>query len=126
MDIGTLVTVTDHEAGAEYRLRSPVDGKPTDVYITIKGADSLEWRKQKRIQTNTIVKAREQKKGDIDYDALDVDALVAVTTSWRGIAKDGAEWPCTPENVRYLYENSPRIVAQLLGFISDSANFTKG
>jgi hypothetical protein len=128
MDIGSLVTVSDHEAGAEYNVRSPVDGKLTDVFITIKGADSLEWRKQKRGQTNKIIESRSSSKKaqELDYDSMDVDALVAVTVAWRGIIKDGEEWPCTAENVRFLYEGSPRIVSQLLTFISDSANFTKG
>lgn len=128
MDIGSLMTVEDHNDGAEYNVLSPRDGKKTDVFIKIKGPDSVEWRKQKRLQTNAIIASRGAKdaKTEIDYDAMDIDALVAVTVSWRGIVKDGKEWPCTKANARKLYEQSPRIVSQLLTFVSDTVNFTNG
>lgn len=124
MEINDLTTSDKHEAGAEYNVLDN-KGKKTDVFITLQGADSKEWRKQKRKQTAAIMKARADET-DIDYDELDVNALVEATISWRGLIKDKKEFPCTAENKKYLYENTPSLVNQLLVFIGDSANFTKG
>lgn len=127
MEFDKLATTASHEAGAEVNILSPVDGSPTDVFIKIKGADSKAWRVQRKRQTSAIVQAKsEGKLEEIDYDALDVDALVAITIDWRNLTKGGKKYECTPENARALYEQSPSIVSQLLTFLGESANFTKG
>lgn len=127
MEFDKLATTASHEAGAEVNILSPVDGSPTDVFIKIKGADSKAWRVQRKRQTSAIVQAKSEGKLDeIDYDALDVEALVAITIDWRNLTKGGKKYECTPENARALYEQSPSIVQQLLTFLGESANFTKG
>lgn len=127
MEFNSLATAISHEAGAEVNILSPVDGKPTDVFITIQGADSKEWRKQKKKQTSLIIAAKaNDKMQDLDYDAMDVDALVAVTLGWRGIVKDGEEFKFTKANAKELYNQAPAVVEQLISFLGDSANFTKG
>lgn len=127
MEFDKLATAASHEAGAEVNILSPVDGSPTDVFIKIKGADSKAWRVQRKRQTSAIVQAKSEGKLDeIDYDALDVEALVAITIDWRNLTKGGEEYKFTPENARALYEQSPSIVQQLLTFLGESANFTKG
>lgn len=127
MEFDKLATAASHEAGAEVNILSPVDGSKTDVFIKIKGADSKAWRVQRKRQTSAIVQAKSEGKLDeIDYDALDVEALVAITIDWRNLTKGGKKYECTPENARALYEQSPSIVQQLLTFLGESANFTKG
>lgn len=127
MELSNLLTVADHEAGAECNIISPVDGKPTDVFILLAGADSSIWRKSKRKQTAEIMAAARSKAPvDLDYDAMDIAALVDATIGWRGIVSDGKPFEFSKENALKLYSGSPGIVNQLLDFIADKRNFTKG
>ncbi len=127
MEFDKLATAASHDAGAEVNILSPVDGSPTDVFIKIKGADSKAWRVQRKRQTSVIVQAKaEGKLDDLDYEALDIEALVAITIDWRNLTKGGKPYKCTKANAKALYEQSPSIVQQLLTFLGDSANFTKG
>jgi hypothetical protein len=127
MDISLLATAESHGEGAECNILDPVTREPTDVFIKIMGADSKEWRAQKKKQTNAVLEARSQDKAkSIDFDAMDVDALVAVTLDWRGIVSNGEDYPFTKANAKNLYQNAPNVVSQLLVFLADGANFTKG
>lgn len=127
MELSNLLTVDDHEAGAECNIVSPVDGKPTDVFILLAGADSAIWRKQKRKQTSEIMaSARSKTPVDLDYDQMDIAALVEATLGWRGIVSGGEPYEFSKENALALYTGSPGIVNQLLDFIADKRNFTKG
>ena len=127
MELSNLLTVDDHEAGAECNILSPVDGKPTDVYILLAGADSAVWRKQKRKQTSEIMaSARSKKPIDLDYDQMDIAALVEATLGWRGIVSGGNPFEFSKESALKLYTGSPGIVNQLLDFIADKRNFIKG
>ena len=127
MEFDKLATTANHEAGAEVNILSPVDGSPTDVFIKIKGADSKAWRKEKKRQTSKMIAAKaEGKIEDLDFDQMDIDALVAVTIGWKGITKGGKVYKFSEENAKELYEQSPAIVEQLLKFLGDSGNFTVG
>lgn len=126
MEFDKLATTAFHEAGAEVNILSPADGTPTDFFIKIQGADSKAWRREKKRQTSKMISAKSENKLDeLDYDQMDIEALVAVTMDWKGITKGGKKYECTPENARALYEQSPDIVEQLLRFLGDSANFIK-
>ena len=125
MDINKLQTVGDHEEGAECNILSPVDGMPTDVYIKIKGSDSKSWRKAKKDQMAKIIEARQKDKMDhLDYEGMDAEALASVTISWTGITKDGKPYEFSKENALKLYQESPAVASQLLGFIEQRENFT--
>jgi len=127
MELSNLLTVDDHEAGARCNIVSPVDGKPTDVVILIAGVDSAVWRKQKRKQTAEIMAAARSKSApDLDYDAMDIAALVDATLGWEGIVSNGKPYEFSRENALKLYKGSPGIVNQLLDFIADKRNFIKG
>lgn len=127
MDFDNLATLAAHEAGAEVNILSPVNGSPTDVVIKIKGPDSKEWRREKKRQTSKIIQAKaEDKLEALDYETMDVEALVAVTIDWRNITKGGKPYKCTKANAKALYSQSPSIVHQLLSFLADGVNFTKG
>ena len=134
MDFDKLATVDRHEAGAECNILDPATGEKTDVFIQVQGADSAAWRAQKKRQTSAIIAARATSKDDvktieeldIDFDKMDIDALVVVTMDWRGINKDGKPYKCTPQNAEKLYSQSPAVVRQLLSFLSDGENFTGG
>ena len=127
MELNQLQTVNDHDNGAECNILSPVDGKKTDVFIKIRGSDSKAWRQAKKNQTQQIIEARADGKMDsLDYDAMDAEALAEVTLSWRGITKDGKPFEFSKENAEKLYKESPAVTGQLLEFLSNRANFTKG
>lgn len=127
MELSQLATAEAHEEGAECNITDPLTGEPTDVFIRIMGADSAKWREQKKKQTNAVIEARASGKDfSVDFDAMDVAALVAVTIGWRGIMSDGEEYEFNAKNAKHLYSNSPSVVGQLLAFLSDGANFTKG
>lgn len=127
MELQELCVVDDHEAGKEVQILSPASGKPTDVYITVKGPYSTAWRAQKRKQSVAMIRAREEKKLEkLNYDEMDAEALSEVTVSWRGLQKGGDEYPFTKANALALYKSSPPVVAQLLKVISDTEGFTKG
>tara|TARA_R100000951_G_scaffold111638_1_gene110912 strand:+ start:894 stop:1277 length:384 start_codon:yes stop_codon:yes gene_type:complete len=127
MELNQLETVTDHDTGAECNILSPVDGMPTDVYITIAGSDSKVWREAKKRQTKTIINAKADSKMDqLDYEEMDSVALAEATMSWRGITKDGKEYEFSQENAKKLYSESPSVASQLITFLSDRANFIKG
>ena len=126
MELNQLTTVEAHETGAECQILSPVDRKPTDVYIKVMGADSRAWRDAKKKQMSKMIQLRSQDKTEIDYDAMDVDALISVTIDWRGITQDGKPFECNDKNKKQLYKNSPFIVEQLLAFLSKGENFING
>lgn len=127
MDLSKLQTVDNHESGAECNILSPVDGKLTDVFIKLKGIDSKEWRKQRKHQTTKLLAAKASGKlEDLDFDNLDIQALVECTVDWKGITENKKPYPFSKENAKDLYENSPYIVQQLLEFIGKRENFTKG
>tara|TARA_R110000868_G_scaffold103174_3_gene284192 strand:+ start:2820 stop:3203 length:384 start_codon:yes stop_codon:yes gene_type:complete len=127
MELSNLLTVDDHDAGAECNIVSPIDGKKTDVYILIAGADSAAWRKQKRKQTSEIMSSTRSKKDvSLDYDKMDIEAVVEITLGWRGIVSSGNDYPYNKENALALYSKSPGIVNQLLDFIANKRNFIKG
>lgn len=127
MDFDNLATLAAHEAGAEVNILSPVNGSPTDVFIKIKGPDSKEWRREKKRQTSKIIQAKsEDKMDELDYESMDIEALVSITIDWKNITKGGKPFKCTKVNAKALYSQSPSIVNQLLTFLSDGENFTKG
>jgi hypothetical protein len=126
MELSLLETVDNHETGAECQILSPVDGKLTDVFIKLKGIDSKEWRSQKKKQTSKLLAARASGKLDeLDFDSLDIEALVECTIGWRGISEKGKEYKYSKGNARKLYESSPFIVQQLLDFVGKRQNFTQ-
>jgi hypothetical protein len=127
MDFAQLATAQAHAQGAECNIKNPLNGEPTDVFITIMGADSREWRAAKKAQTSQILKAKSQgKEESLDFDKMDVDALVSVTLGWRGIAKDGEDYEFNKKNARELYQDAPGVVTQLLEFLGDGENFISG
>lgn len=127
MEFEALCTRDTHEEGAEVQIMDPSSGKMTDLYITVLGPDSREWRKTVKADLRKIWS---RKKGEeITEDDLiqsDIDKLVAVTVGWRGMKNKGEDMPFSKEAVRTLYERSPRIMDQVDVFMADSRNFIKG
>lgn len=126
MELTKLSTAPIHEEGAECRIK--VNGKASDVYITIQGQDSKAYRKAKKKQMRQFIEARKDEIdiNDLDTDRMDVELLAECTIDWRGITVDGDEFEFSHENALQLYTDAPDVVIQLLQFIEDRGNFTKG
>ena len=117
MDINTLYTADAHEEGAEIQIVSPLDGEKTDFYITLQGIDSKTYRKAVRAYHRKLI--AEEEGGEIDL-------LVAITKSWRGLNDGKKDIEFTPEMARDVYVNAPSVSTQIDAFVADRKNFIKG
>jgi hypothetical protein len=117
MDIKELYTAVPHEEGAEIRIENPNDGKETDFYIHVKGIDSKSYREAVRAYHRKLLNKE---------DGGEIDLLVAVTKSWRGLKSGKNEIQFTEKTARELYLNSPAIASQVDKFVADRKNFIKG
>tara|TARA_R100000951_G_C2594703_1_gene166215 strand:+ start:259 stop:663 length:405 start_codon:yes stop_codon:yes gene_type:complete len=132
MEFNKLATAKHHDNGAECNILDPISGKPTDFFIKICGADSKVWRKQKKIQTRKLLSVRSQstdedfdyEEAGIDFEAMDIEALVIATIGWRGLVDNGKEVKFSKEIAHELFDNSPSIVRQLIEFLGNGENFT--
>lgn len=127
MELKDLQTADLHDEGADLRIRSPRDGKPTDLVIRIRGMDSKAWREQQRKNMQKLIEAKAAGKiSEVDTFAMDVEMAVAVTIGWEGLQKEGKPYPFNPKNARALYSKSPPLVDQVQEFIAKRENFTGG
>lgn len=123
MEISSLLTQDAHEAGAELNVLK-ADGDATDVFITLLGVDSRQWRRA----FSAVSKEWAGKKDISEDDHLLAEAktLAAVTTGWRGLVENGKEYKFSQEACTKLYLKSPGVARQVEAFIRDHRNFTKG
>jgi len=147
MAIKKFTSQQSAESGMEITLENPVNGLPLPERITVYGSDSKTCRDIQRRQTNhrfeQQAKQKNRKKASMTAEQIEaegLDLLVGCTKSWRTILFDetgkkeigsrpeiefdDGEWlPCTPENVRRLYEEFPCFKEQIDGEIGDRTNF---
>lgn len=124
MKLNDLMTAPAHAAGAEFQLNSPIDGKPTDVYIKVRGIDSPEMVKSFRSLQRKIVEAV---RNNEDTDQFQNEYIAGSIMSWKGITdEDGKEWKYSEKRAQELVDSSPAIANQIDKFVSNRANFTKG
>ena len=132
MEFNKLATAKHHDNGAECNILDPVSDEPTDFFIKICGADSKVWRKEKKMQTRKLLSVRSQSTDEdfdyevagIDFEAMDIVALVNATIDWRGLVNNGKEVKYSKEMAHELYDNAPSIVRQLIEFLGNGENFT--
>lgn len=117
MDLKQLYTVDAHDEGIEICIKSPLDGKDTDFYITVMGVDSKAYRDAVKGYHRKLLNKEE---------GGDIDLLVAVTKSWKGLQDKGKEVKFTPEIAADLYRQSPNIAYQIDNVVADRKNFIKG
>lgn len=108
MDLDSVNMNALGNEGAWIDIEGP-NGKPTDLKVKIRGANSDPVRKVSEEHNRRIAAAFKANKGkaDVDLDALDkqrdAELAVASTIDWSGFEKGGKPLPCTPENVREIY-----------------------
>lgn len=128
MDISQLKTAKSHSEGAVLRVVSPSTGKKTDLELTLRGVDSIEFRlAEKRIRNSKLNRMAEGDKDSEEQQIADeLDLAVAVTIGWSGIESDGEPLQFSESAARSLYTDAPWIVSQIDRFISRRKNFIKG
>ena len=117
MDIKRLYTLEEHENGAEIQINSPIDDKPTDFYVKVKGVDSKAYRDSVRKYHRKLLN---------DEDGGDLDLLASITIGWKGLTDGKTSIEFTVEAARDLYENAPHVASQIDRFIADRVNFMNG
>jgi hypothetical protein len=147
-EISSIFLRSRAEAGAKMTVTNPLnptelllgaDGTPAT--ITLIGIDSkvarrhqhrLDAAKESKIYEKAFNKANDESmdlgnvvtEDDIEArDEVSIDLLVALTVAWSGFEMAGEPFPCTAENARRLYEESPPIRAQADAFVRDRARF---
>jgi hypothetical protein len=118
MKLKDIYTVDDHEAGAEIQVRDG-EGNLTPLWIKVKGADSVQYRKQIKIQKNAYREALMKNK-QADDEKYIVKALVECVVGWRGTDEKYSKKLCEE-----LLTKAPFVREQIDEFISERQNFTK-
>jgi len=127
MDIKSLYTLESHEKGAELNLLSPLDGKPTDCYLTVVGVDSATWREAELNGKRKVLELF--KDGDTDQvknrDII-AETLASAVIGWRGFEDKGKAIEFDRGFLKDLFINSPDTATQTDEFIAKRVNFIKG
>lgn len=125
MDISALNTVEPCQKGAEMEIIDPKTGNPTGAFITVAGVDSYTYQKANDSVEETFMAKGMLATSPDERRDLTLQVLAKCTLSWRGLEKDGEEWPCTYDNAMTLYRSSPPVRAQVDAFISNRKNFLR-
>jgi hypothetical protein len=128
------------ETGVEITLFHPKTNLPLNERITVYGSDSEVVKRIQRKQLNRRLERSQRNrnnKGTVtaeESEAEGLDLLVGSVKEWRTVSEDAAsrpeielavgEWlPCTPENVRRVFEELPWMKEQVDQGVADRANF---
>jgi hypothetical protein len=115
------------ETGFELVLRNAVTDEPLPGKIRLLGADSQTYKdKAKAIlrpQLERLNRGRRMRRSLEDIEAEALELLVAATQGWSGMTLDGAEFPFSADNARWLYQNRKWIREQVDAAVGDRANF---
>ena len=122
MDINDFYTADEHEKGREVAISNPSTGEPSDVVFIVRGPYSKTFRK-------AILASNRSSLETDDTDSM-TELLVAVTIGWKGLkegkGKESKDVPFSPETARKIYDQSPDVATQIMTFVSQRQNFTKG
>ena len=136
------------ELGSEVELLHPTTNARMGVFLILCGSDSDTFRGIIRRQQNRRLErtkqARNNKPAPLTPEELEeesMDLLVGCTKGWLTRIKDekgivtetrqeldisNDEWlPCTPDNIRRLYNEVPWVKEQADYAIGDRSNFLK-
>ncbi|MGA0608828.1 hypothetical protein [Caldimonas sp. KR1-144] len=106
------------------------DGRPTDLRIKIRGAQSDPLRKVQEDHKQRVAAAIKAAKGDkVDFEALDKvrdrEMAIASTIDWENFEENGQPLACTPEAVAryYLHPGYDWLVVQVYAGAQDAKVF---
>lgn len=126
MDLANYDLAAKAEAGSEVKILDPVNGEPTDIIITVVGADSKTYRNA------VALAAYEYKIGDDDSKMLErleavisrqYSTLAACTTGWEGIEIDGKPLEFNRTNALELYTRFDWLAQVVFDHIRKRENF---
>lgn len=141
MDLESLNTVAQSDAGHELELVHPTKATPLGIYVTVLGRDSSVFRDLQNEQNRRRL-SKMQKLGtvranipleEIDKDAVELTA--ACIKSWRTVDLEGdkPEEPvillkgerlqCNKANASRLFVEYPWVREQVEAAITDRGNF---
>ena len=123
MDIKSLYTLEAHSRGSEMNIISPRDGKPTDCFLTVLGADSIAWREARLDFDREVINLGDDKKAkSLLIATTQADAVIG----WRGVDNEGKPLDFDRAFLIDLLVESPSIGDQVERFKDTRSNFTKG
>ena len=109
------------EAGIELQLINPVDGKPLEAFISIKGEDSSEWREA--LLTNAKAVNPEVDQSADDQQRKMAFSLAAITTGWSGISEKEEAIEYSKDAAMALYFQYDWIANQVYIALRDRERF---
>ena len=118
MELKTLYTREDSNAGAEIQIRDPRTGEETDFFIKVVGTSSDKWTEVKR-----SIRIAATIDGEAPFMS-EAEMLAEVVLDWRGLVDNGEPVLFTKEVAAQLFIESPEVFEQVNRFVGDSANFT--
>jgi len=131
MDLTSLDTTAHAQAGADLTLDHPATGDPTDITITLLGADSEDFRKEKRrlehARNSRIRRARSRRA--VEEVAMDTTPeenaalLASCVTGWKGMVEDGKKIPFSASAATRIFLKYRWISEQVDAFVGDRGNF---
>jgi hypothetical protein len=124
MDINCFDTKTRADEGVEIELSDLKTGRPAGVFIKVIGSDGDRFSQlttERARQLRDITSRGEASKADIDRLASQL--LAGCTIGWRGLTRNGDEYPYSPAAALDLYTNYPAIREQIDVAIMRRANF---
>lgn len=110
------------------------DGAPRVAWIDLLSADSGKLRALDRATGNARIEAARRARNRVPAVTIEqveseaLERLIAATAAWDLCTLDGepiADFPCSPENARALYQADVMawLREQVQAFIEDRANF---
>tara|TARA_R110002124_G_C8828239_1_gene504523 strand:+ start:661 stop:1035 length:375 start_codon:yes stop_codon:yes gene_type:complete len=124
MDIKSLYTLEAHESGSEMNIISPIDGKPTECFLTVLGVDSRAWREARLVFDREIIKLNDASESE--RALLIATTQAAIVIGWRGFDNEGKPLDFDRPFLVELLVKSPSIGDQIERFKDTRLNFTKG
>ena len=124
MDIKSLYTLEAHESGSEMNIISPIDGKPTECFLTVLGVDSRAWREARLVFDREIIKLNDASESE--RALLIATTQAAIVIGWRGFDNEGKPLDFDRPFLVELLVKSPSIGDQVERFKDNRLNFTKG
>lgn len=117
MDISALRPLND----VEVNISHPVTKEETDIFFTVSGMDSKEYR-----QIARDVMLKRMTNSDTSINELEDDEteiLAYCTKGFKGILIDGVEPEQSKDSLIKIYSEFPWIKEQVANFISKKSNF---
>lgn len=101
-----------------------INGKKMDISFCVLGSNTEEY---KRVKNKNVVGYSSSRPGAKEEALVSgtINILTACVIDWKGITKDGKEYPCTKENKKELFEDASTkwLSDQIEQFILDDTNF---